>query len=146
MPYVSTEALVGAALLVVLAFGYQHITISGTDTTSPAKKKKKNNKKKGKWAVTEDAAPITVASGSEAETKSSKNKKKNKGKQQAAAKESQPTPPPATTPQPSAPEPDSDEPKSFAEAAQEDGPQEPRKPKMLAEKLLPKPRKTKVDE
>lgn len=146
MPYISTEALVGAALLVALAFGYQHITASGNEATSSAKKKKKNNKKKGRSAATEDAAPVAVASGSEAETKSTKNKKKNKGKQQSTVKESQSTPPPAAAPQLPVSETVAEEPKSFAEAAQEDGSQEPRKPKLLAEKLLPKPRKTKVDE
>lgn len=145
MPYISTEALVGAALLVALAFGYQHITASGNDATSSAKKKKKNNKKKSKSAVPDDVAPIAVASGSETETKNNKSKKKNKGKQQATVKDPKSTPP-ATTPRSPAPEPVPDEPKSFAEAAQEDGSQEPKKPKMLAEKLLPKPRKTKVDE
>lgn len=148
MPYISTEALVGGALLVVLALGYQYVVAgkSDFDTASPAKKKRKTNKKKNKPSSVDEVISVTTASASEPETaKSTKSEKKAKGKQRAAVNDLQH--PAQPSPAPVSPEPVTtpEESKSFADVAS-DVPRGAVKPKMLAEKLLPKPRKTKVDE
>lgn len=151
MPYVSTEALVGAGLVVLLAFGYQHITSTSTatdnaaGTTGAAKKKNKNKKKKsagaGAGASHADSPSIGV---SEADSDVPQAKGKGNGKKNVApvpvavAAKAAPTP---------SPEPEAAPPTSFAAAAGgASSPTPPRKPKLLAEKLLPKPRKTVVDE
>lgn len=121
MPYISTEALVGGVLLLVLAFGYQFIPKS-TDGT--AKSKKKNKKKSG--GLVPDKAGIK--------------EKRGKSREDAHPKEEIPLKPiPTDLSAFSTP------PTSFAAAASQP-PAKPAKPKTLAEKIAPKPRKTKVDE
>ncbi|KAK6907213.1 hypothetical protein I204_03694 [Kwoniella mangroviensis CBS 8886] len=57
MPYISNETLIGAALLIVLAFGYQYLPSSGPTSThhsqdgSASKSSKKRAKKKANRAV-----------------------------------------------------------------------------------------------
>ncbi|RSH84411.1 uncharacterized protein EHS24_005931 [Apiotrichum porosum] len=147
MPYISTEALVGAALIVVLAFGYQYTSTPNTDgSQSASKKNKKNKKKKSKGGAADEPSSIPASEiESDAPQSTKKNKGKGKGKNVAAVapvvqvvKAPSPSPSPTPTPEPVAAP-------SFADAAA-GGQSKPSKPRTLAEKLVPKPRKTKVDD
>lgn len=142
MPYISSEALIGAALVVVLAVGYQYMPTSGSDVAGTAKKNnKKKNKKKSK-AAGEVASSVPP---SEVESDATASKKKGKGKAKAVkstAAPASPAPAPATPDQQSSDSESTSAP-SFAAAASKSA---PTKPRLLAEKILPKPRKTKVDE
>lgn len=124
MPYISTEALVGGAILVALALGYQYIPLpsssaSGTSSGS-SKKKNKNKKKSGKGSVgqegqREDAEPLKQQEGGKSKMgNGSIDKPSMKGTDDTANGQ---TPPASSS-----------------------------KPKTLAQKLAPQPRKTKVDE
>lgn len=145
MPYVSTEALIGAGLVVLLAFGYQHITSTAPNATGAAAASKKKNKKNKKKSKTDDAPSATV---SEIES-DAPHVAKGKGKKKATpvpvalapvTDKAPEKPPSAPVSQEAAP------PASFASAAGGSTPKAPTKPKTLAEKLVPKPRKTRVDE
>lgn len=119
MPYISTEALIGAGLLVVLAVGYQYIPkATSSASSSGSKNKKKNkNKKKGLSAADTQASVSTkpeAAKGGNGDT----------------------------TPRPFVPDTAGDEPKQQPPKPVT----QPAKPKTLAEKIAPKARKTKVDE
>ncbi|BEI82414.1 hypothetical protein CcaverHIS002_0302820 [Cutaneotrichosporon cavernicola] len=150
MPYISTEALVGAALVVVLAFGYQHMTSTGSngnnnDSSTAAKKKNKKNKNKKKAGTdTPIGTPVAV---SEAEEPKSEPKKGKKGKHSTTLEHKvKPAPVPvlaAVAVPATSEESEEFEPPSFAAAAKASA---PTKPKTLAEKLVPKVPKTKVDD
>lgn len=140
MPDISYEALAGAALVIVLAVGYQYLPkadeASGPGGTSGKSKKKNKKKAKGKG---EDEAS---GSASEEVKKGVEAVKPVNGKKDKAAPNPQakstPTPaPPPITPSTAAP--------SFAEVAAEETEEKP-KPKTLAQKIAPKNRKSKVDE
>ncbi|GMK58231.1 hypothetical protein CspeluHIS016_0502630 [Cutaneotrichosporon spelunceum] len=146
MPYVSTEALVGAALVVVLAFGYQQMTSTGShndnnSSSTASKKKSKKNKKKKTGADTPVDTPVVL---SEAEEPKSEPKKGKKGKPLTLVKqEIKPLPTTIPTPAVGATPEESEEIESPSFAA---ATRTRTKPKTLAEKLVPKPRKTKVDD
>ena len=138
MPYISTEALVGAALLVVLAFGYQYIPKAGAEVKK--KTKRKNKKVSGGTATSEPES-----------TSSKKGKKRKPTKQGRAATngragsdeevesvERQGGPSLETSAA-------SNGAPSFAAVAGGSSTNKV-KPKTLAEKIAPKARKTKVDE
>lgn len=118
MPYISTEALVGAALLVVVALGYQYIPKAGEGGAGAgarsSKSSKKKNKKKNKSAGSKDdtAPAVPVSSDSKTEKKSQPN-----GSTQQNGSATTLAPAPAAV-----------------------------KPKTLAQKIAPQPRKSKVDE
>jgi len=132
MPYISTEALLGAALLIVFAIGYQYLPKSGMPGSKATKKK---NKKKAKPGPTEETVTESTSKGS------TKGNRKDippvrKGEGHTAgtipARNGVPVSGGAVQAVP-----------SFAAVA---GGSQPTKPKTLAEKLAPKQRKTKVDE
>ncbi|KAL1409536.1 hypothetical protein Q8F55_003520 [Vanrija albida] len=152
MPYISTEALIGAALVVVLAFGYQYIpkATDGAAQGGSGSGKKKNKKSKRKTvtgksgaAGNSDEAPsaATTEVDSDAPAKAKKGKAKGKA---AAAPVPAAAPAPAVVAEAARDQPAEAAPASFAAAA--GGSTTPAKPKTLAEKLVPKPRKTKVDD
>lgn len=117
MPYISTEALVGAALLVVVALGYQYIPVGGSGGSSTtSKSSKKKNKKKSKGAG--DAV------GSNGSTGGNGHSSEKAGAANETDKSSTSNGPTATQVQA----------------------QQATKPKTLAQKIAPQPRKTKVDE
>lgn len=148
MPDISYEALAGAALVIVLAVGYQYLPkAEGGDGPRSGKAKKKNNKKKAKAGEESGSSTEAVKQGVEEVKKKAKEVVK-KGKNAVAAA-------PAPAPQPTAPEPITPESSapSFAEVAaegvdeKESTPKpEMSKPKTLAQKIAPKNRKSKVDE
>lgn len=145
MPYVSTEALVGAALVVLLAFGYQYTSTStsqGASSSSAKKNKKKSKRKGGKAGIALEAQSSVTASevDSDAPASSLSKPPASKSKKTPTSNVSKP----ATTLPVAHDIPAKAEPTSFADAA--GGSSQPAKPKTLAEKLVPKPRKTKVDE
>jgi hypothetical protein len=126
MPYISTEALVGGVILVALALGYQYIPLpssaaSGT-TGGSSKKKNKNKKKSGKGTAGQDGPSDRVeqvkqnVTGGSKEANGSSDAFKTKAHEVVANGQT-----------------------STATAA-------PTKPKTLAQKLAPQPRKSKVDE
>ena len=124
MPYISTEALVGGAILVGLALGYQYIPLtssvaSGTSSGS-SKKKNKNKKKSGKGSSGQEGLSDNV--------ESIRQETLGKGKGAHGSLE-----------QPGA-KVNGDVNKGQASSAPSS------KPKTLAQKLAPQPRKTKVDE
>ena len=127
MPYISTEALVGAGLLVVLAVGYQFMP-TGSGSGSANSKKNKKNKKKTKSAATGNEQQVVSVPLPPAPVATSK-AAANGLKQDISAKES-------TTAKPA------DKAESTVQPAQP----APAKPKTLAEKIAPQPRKSKVDE
>lgn len=116
MPYISTEALVGAALLVIVTLGYQYIPIRGRDGSTPSKTSKKKNKKKAKGNVSNSAN--SDGQGGSTTTPAAK------GNGPAVTEESGAAATKAAAP-------------VSGTAA---------KPKTLAQKIAPQPRKTKVDE
>jgi hypothetical protein len=124
MPYISTEALVGGAILVALALGYQYIPLpssaaSGTSSGS-SKKKNKNKKKSGKGSAGGEGQNGTVEPV----------KQQDEGKAKTINRSvDKPIPKPE----------DSAVNGQTPSAA-------PTKPKTLAQKLAPQPRKSKVDE
>lgn len=143
MPDISYEALAGAALVIVLAVGYQYLPKA---EDAPSGKSKKKNKKKAKSGDDSGSATETVKQGAEVmKAKAAEVTKKAKGAPKAVEKKAEtkpqsdkPTPVPAPiTPDTSAP--------SFAEVAAESADEAP-KPKTLAQKIAPKNRKSKVDE
>ncbi|TXT04251.1 hypothetical protein VHUM_04249 [Vanrija humicola] len=153
MPYISTEALVGTALVAVLAIGY-HLMPKGAEAGSSGGSGKKKNKKSKRKTTAAAAVKSGAAAGNSdeapsaatTEVESDAPAKAKKGKGKAAAKAS---PAPAPKPAPAAVDTARDQPKpaSFAAAAGGSStPSAPAKPKLLAEKILPKPRKTKVDD
>jgi hypothetical protein len=113
MPYISTEALVGAALVVGLALGYQYIplpsSLASSGGASSSKSKKKNKKKSSK--ASNPSATVTDGSRQDSPTPVDHGLKAE-GKEDAAKVD----------------------------------PSIAQKPKTLAQKLAPQPRKTKVDE
>ena len=125
MPYISTEALVGGAILVALALGYQYIPLpsSAASATSSgsSKKKNKNKKKSGKGSAAGEGQNGNLEP---------VNKQQDEGKAEIANRSG-------------------DKPISTAGDAPATG-QTPAvvatKPKTLAQKLAPQPRKSKVDE
>jgi hypothetical protein len=124
MPYISTEALVGGVILVALALGYQYIPLpssvaSGT-TGGSSKKKNKNKKKSGKGNAGQDGPSNPVEQVKEG--------LKGNGREADGS--------------PHAPQAKADQ---VAEKAQTST-AAPQKPKTLAQKLAPQPRKSKVDE
>lgn len=147
MPYISTEALIGGALLIVLALGYQYLP--QTTSSSSTSKSKKKNKKKTKTPIEQElgkAGPISTGGGA---------KKGKKGKQTSAGipngngareQDSRDTSQPPSAP--SQPETlgtkQAAQSPSFAAVASASS--QTAKPKTLAERIAPKPRKTKVDE
>jgi len=124
MPYISTEALVGGAILVALALGYQYIPLpssAASETSSgSSKKKNKNKKKSGKGS--------TGGEGQNGIVEAAKQQDEGKGKTTNGSVD-KPTPKTG----------DSAANGQTASAA-------PTKPKTLAQKLAPQPRKSKVDE
>lgn len=131
MPYISTEALVGAALLIVLALGYQYLPNAPGSAGSKASKKK--GKKKSKSTQIEETRPEPpVKPAAKGERKPS-----GSGDSRAA---------PPLEKQVSGGESASDRAEhgaTFFTAIT--GGYQGAKPKTLAEKLAPKPRKSKVD-
>jgi hypothetical protein len=119
MPYISTEALVGAALLVIVALGYQYIPVTSADGSSSTNSKSSKKKNKKKSRTTGDVA---ISSAPLERTEPPKSTSK------AIGKESRDEPVTALSPS------------SIAEPAKAT------KPKTLAQKIAPQPRKTKVDE
>jgi hypothetical protein len=124
MPYISTEALVGGAILVALALGYQYIPLpssaaSGTSSGS-SKKKNKNKKKSGKGSA--------GGEGQNGNVEPVKQQDEGKSKKPNGSAETNPSKAGDTTANGQTPS-----------AA-------PTKPKTLAQKLAPQPRKSKVDE
>lgn len=121
MPYISTEALVGAALLVVVALGYQYIPISTTGESSSggSKSSKKKNKKKSK-ATGASSGEATSANGDSTTAITSALTEKPSIKQNGGAEQ--------------------------AESSSSSKAEPKTKPKTLAQKIAPQPRKTKVDE
>lgn len=113
MPYISTEALVGAALVVGLALGYQYIPLPSSLASAggggSSKSKKKNKKKSSKSS--NPSATVTDGSRQDGPTSVDSGLKAGGNEQEAKV-----DPPIA------------------------------QKPKTLAQKLAPQPRKTKVDE
>jgi hypothetical protein len=147
MPYISTEALIGGALLIVLALGYQYLPQT-TSPSSTSKSKKKNKKKNNTKTPIEQELDKTGPSSTGGGAKKGKKGKESSARIPAGTREqdsrdtSQPplsTSPPQTVGQkPSAESP------SFAAVASASS--QAAKPKTLAERIAPKPRKTKVDE
>jgi hypothetical protein len=124
MPYISTEALVGAGLLVVLAVGYQYLPLAASSGSANSKKNKKNKKKSKGVATTNEPQLSSVPLPSAPVSEKAENGVKGTAKPipiEPLAKT------PESTPQPA-------QPASVP------------KPKTLAEKIAPQPRKTKVDE
>jgi hypothetical protein len=117
MPYISTEALVGAALLVIVALGHQYIPTAGGESSTASKSSKKKNKKKAK--------------GNNASTTTSDNK-------DGAATTT------TTTKNVSASTTIDVAVKTPLDATPVSG--QAAKPKTLAQKIAPQPRKSKVDE
>lgn len=131
MPYISTEALVGAGLIVLLAFGYQYTTAPGS-TASSKKAKKKAKRKSGKAGGPVEASSVTASEvDSDVPAVAKKSKKGSKAT---------PTPAASSTSAPL------EQVQSQPPPADDGAASQPSKPKTLAEKLVPKPRKTKVDE
>lgn len=143
MPYISAEALIGAALVVVLAVGYQYMPTSGSETAGGAKKNnKKKNKKKSKGGEL-SSVPVSEVESDAGKHVKKKDKRKAKGKSEAKVIKTAAGPTgTAHKVEEAKSESESPEPPSFAAAAGSN----PTRPKTLAEKLVPKPRKTKVDE
>lgn len=114
----------GAALLVVVALGYQYIPISGADSPSTASKssKKKNKKKSKGTGTTGDANGHVDGDRTEASILNSSAKRTSQKGDVKAAPIDHATSDPAAEP---------------AKAT---------KPKTLAQKIAPQPRKSKVDE
>lgn len=156
MPYISTEALIGGALVLVLAVGYQFLP-----TSSASKSAKKRGKKKAKGSGAgsghaSDELKLLV----EAQATSGGPEGKKAGKRKKAKEEGKLAPPvvqgqaqsTTSVSASSGPSASSDsgedtpaEPPSFASVAGGSG-QAKGKPKTLAERIAPKARKTKVDE
>jgi hypothetical protein len=113
MPYISTEALVGAALVVGLALGYQYIPLPSSLASAggggSSKSKKKNKKKSSK--ASNPGATVTDGSRHDGPTPVDSGLKAGGKVEEAKA-----------------------------------DPAIAQKPKTLAQKLAPQPRKTKVDE
>lgn len=131
MPYISTEALVGAGLLVVLAVGYQYMPTGAASGSANAKKNKKN-KKKSKGAATPNEPQLTSVPLPPGPPSGQAKPAENGLKPETSANEPQLERPPAGSEPPTQP----------AQPVQPAAP----KPKTLAEKIAPQPRKTKVDE
>lgn len=148
MPDISYEALAGAALVIVLAVGYQYLPkfdSTASASSSVGKSKKKNKKVKGTKAESAEEEADS-GQGSSLET-DKKVKKKAKGKPIEGGKASTNVPPPIKPESASI----STSTPSFAEVAAEESDQGAvkvvnDKPKTLAQKIAPKNRKTKVDE
>ena len=162
MPYISTEALVGAALLVVLAFGYQYIPKAGSeDTAGSARKKQRKKPKKSGTTTTapvetkQNGKPPGSTMGSDAGLKSGARRKpaqsettpngKSAPSTSVDGRKEEATSGPVSrrgTATGAAP--------SFAAAAasgtNSGGGATQAKPKTLAEKIAPKPRNGRVDE
>ncbi|KAK4687261.1 hypothetical protein P7C73_g2870, partial [Tremellales sp. Uapishka_1] len=133
MPYISTEALVGGALLAVLVLGYQYIPKTTDPTGKSSNAKKKNRKRtKGDKAVEVNDLPAKSTPVFNAKN----DKARPKPEPSPAEPRPEASPVPATAQQPAS---EDDPSPSFAAAAAA-------RPKTLAEKLLPKTRKTKVDD
>lgn len=168
MPDISYEALAGAALLVVLAVGYQYIPKGALQPGSTpssggsSKNKKKNNNKKKKGSATasgngvggipggahgsgglseSDEGASTSKTDASQSTAVGKSKNKGKGQSAPASASASGTPSFAAV----ASEPNGSEEGQLA-PGQEKKQQQVQKPKTLAEKIAPKARKTKVDE
>lgn len=123
MPYISTEALVGAALLVVVALGYQYIPKTGGEAATASKAIKKKNKKKAKASGGSTTASDIKDAVTTGPSSSKKGNETIKSKENGAG--------------------------STSKAAPSDPAQVSRqtaKPKTLAQKIAPQPRKSKVDE
>jgi len=125
MPYISTEALVGGALVIALALGYQYIPLpstsaAGTGSTS-SKKKNKNKKKSSKGAGSGQEEQSNTKPVESAHGQTSKLSATNGDIAKPAAKD------------------------GAAESSTATAPQKT-KPKTLAQKIAPQPRKSKVDE
>jgi len=124
MPYISTEALVGGAILVALALGYQYIplpsSVASETSSGSAKKKNKNKKKSGKGNA--------GGEGQNGNVEPVKQQDEGKSKKSNGSSETAPS-------------------KAGDTAANGQIPSAaPTKPKTLAQKLAPQPRKSKVDE
>ncbi len=133
MPYISTEALVGAALLVVLAVGYQYLPKAPGGSGSNAAKKK--GKKRSKPTPAEEAQSEPAAkTGSKGKRKPSGSGEDVSRAAQAAKQAGNST---------SMPDEVTNGSPSFAAVA---GGSQSAMPKTLVERLAPKARKTKVDE
>jgi hypothetical protein len=123
MPYISTETLIGGALLIVLAVGFQYLPKS----TSQSKGSKKKNKKKSKGSVLEDEPSLKGQDGKKGKGKRKGVNRGIEGSGGVEVVEEKDDRPQVSMPLPTASTMDS-------------------KPKTLAEKIAPKPVKTKVDE
>lgn len=159
MPEISYEALAGAALFVVLAVGYQYIPKGALDGVagsaaggfaSGAKNKKKNKKKSKGGAAPSSASgeagkEETATSAEETDTPrpAATGAGKGKGKKGKSSSSSNNTPTASQTFAKVAEEPNGSQ---EGQLAPHQGQEQGRKPKTLAERLAPKPRKTKVDE
>lgn len=124
MPYISTEALVGGAILVALALGYQYIPLSSSSasgsSSGSSKKKNKNKKKSGKASAGQEGQSENV--GIIKQNDGGKGNPVNGSLDSSHAKAGNDL---ANAQKPTVP---------------------PTKPKTLAQKLAPQPRKSKVDE
>ncbi|EIW68884.1 hypothetical protein TREMEDRAFT_62603 [Tremella mesenterica DSM 1558] len=139
MPYISTEALAGATLLLVLVFGYQYIPKASSDSAVASKSKKKQKKKNrpvdhGEISDTSMMASQSDTSRAKASEADLPSHTSTTSKQKSKARASSQSPAQTGTTQPL----------SFASvAASHAGPS---RPKTLAERIAPKPVKTKVDD
>jgi hypothetical protein len=144
MPYISTETLIGGALLIVLAVGYQYIPQTSSDQVkAKAKINKKKPKKKGKTSTGSGDEEGEDKVELEEETKKGKGKRKGNfsSADTSSSRTTTGTPEGSTANQPS----------SFAAAVTSgvgEKSQAPisSKPKTLAQKIAPQPRTTRVDE
>lgn len=140
MPDISYEALAGAALVIVLAVGYQYIPKADADAAGPGAsgKSKKKNKKKVKGSKLEE-----VESGSASETSKKMEEAKTKAKKGKGERSNTSIPP---APAPIAAEPEAPSSAEVTSDGTEQTKEEKAKPKTLAQKIAPKNRKSKVDE
>jgi hypothetical protein len=133
MPHISTEALVGAALVVLLAVGYQYIP----KANAPARKKKTKRRAKASTAT-------AVATPSNAPGADTASKERAIATSKGVSRSTITTRDGSSEPNLSSES--SDQPSSFSAAAKIPPAAPQQRPKTLAEKIAPKPRKTKVDE
>ena len=138
MPEISYEALAGAALLVVLAVGYQYIPKGALEqVTGPSSANSgKNKKDDGTSADDTDTPALATKAGSTGSAKGTGKKSKSSASNASTPTASETFAAVAREPEGSA----------EGELAPHQGQEQGKKPKTLAERLAPKPRKTKVDE
>jgi hypothetical protein len=146
MPYISTEALIGGALLIVLALGYQYLpqTTSPSSTSKSKKKnKKKNNAKTPIEQELDKAGSSSTGGGAKKGKKGKESAKIPTGTREQDSRDTSQRPSSSSLPETVGQKQSAESP-SFAAVASASS--QATKPKTLAERIAPKPRKTKVDE